>query len=64
MFVGNDRDSAGGQGEFYSFSDEGFITGVGRVDSDGLVAEEGFGAGGGDDNVFFMTLRRRIEKTV
>ena len=50
MFVGDDRDFAVGQGEFDVATDEVFVAWVVWVDSDGLVAEDGFGAGGGDDD--------------
>ncbi len=50
--VGDDGDFAADEGDDDGFSDEVFVAGVVGVDGDGGVAEHGFGAGGGDDEVF------------
>ena len=51
VVVGDDRDAAANQRQLNEFTDQGFIAFVFRVYRNRRVAEHGFRAGGGDDQV-------------
>lgn len=57
VFVGDNRDEAVGEGEFDEAADKVGVAGVGRVDGNSDVAEEGFGSGGRDDDFGRKFLR-------
>lgn len=57
VFVGDDGDFAVGEGEFDKTTDEVLIAGIIRVDRDGSVTEESFGASGTDDDFGMFDVR-------
>lgn len=64
VFVGDDGDFAVGEGEFDKTTDEVLIAGIIRVDRDGSVTEESFGASGTDDDFGVFDVRVVIGATI